>query len=73
MPSTFGKQKSFLDYLEEGTKDQRAKGMNNVSNPFDLSDFLSFQKYFDPSLKEVQNIDEAIKHQIQTFSKEQEY
>jgi hypothetical protein len=73
LPSTFGKEKSFLDYLEEGIKDQRDKGLKNASNSFDLSAFQSFQKFIDSSLKEVQNTKSVIAHQTQIFSKTQEY
>lgn len=63
LPSTFGKEKSFLDCLEEG----------NLVESINISDILPFQKYFDLSLKKVENTNLAITHQIQTFTKEQEF
>jgi len=61
LPSTFGKEKSFLYHLEEGNLE------------FDTSDYQSIQKYIDSSLQQVQNTKSAITHQTQTFSKDQEY
>lgn len=61
LPSTFGKEKSFLDHLAEGNLE------------FNASDYQSIQKYIDSSLQQVQNTKSAITHQTQTFSKDQEY
>lgn len=61
LPSTFGKEKSFLDHLEENTLE------------FETSDYKPIQKYIDSSLQKVQNTQSAISHQIQNFTKDQEY
>jgi hypothetical protein len=65
LPSTFGKEKSFLDYLKEENED--------IYSSIDLSIYDSVKKYIDSSLKKVQNIKSTILHQIQTFTKDEEY
>ena len=79
LPSTFGKEKCFLEYLVEsmprnggGTK-YKVETDSKAYAPIDLCTYKPFQKYFDPSLKPVKNVEEVIKHQIQAFSKDQEF
>lgn len=60
IPSTFGKQKSFLDYLEEKNLDIESNIPNFIKNHL---------KWF----TKIENIKETINNQINTFTREQEY
>jgi 23S rRNA pseudouridine1911/1915/1917 synthase len=64
-PSTFGKEKSFLDYLEEGNGD--------IYTSIDLSIYESMKHFIPSEYVVIQNPQPAIQHLLQSFTKEQEY
>ncbi len=68
IPSTFGKQKSFLEYMEDFS--------NNIENEENSSIFKKIPVFIEKHinwLTKVADINKAIKNQLEHFTKEQEY
>lgn len=61
LPSTFGKEKSLLDYIQQWDIES-ISGIDNTIKP-----------YIDPSLKELKDTSQFLKNQTKTFTKTQEY
>jgi len=68
IPSTFGKEKSFLDFFLPNFVPPEKEG-----RPEGWEVCLQFQKYFDPSLQLVSDLPQIIKNQISAFGKDKEY
>lgn len=68
IPSTFGEQKSYLDYFLLPSE------LESIYDPKTLSIYKSIKPFIDfSSLKKVENPEQAIEHQISEFSKEEEF